>query len=127
MRVVLACDVGERRTGVALADVRDGTVVALDTLVAEGEEAMARGIGELVEKHGTDVVVFGLPLLPGGEEGAQAAYVRRVAGHLALAPERLVFLDERYTTDTSKLTNGDAKAACDLADVYLARRDLTKT
>lgn len=126
MGTVLACDLGSRRTGVALGDRRDGTVVALDTVVAASEDELVRALLDLVRAKRATTVLLGLPLLPGGDEGRQAGFVRRIGERLVSADVSVEFLDERYTTDSRETANGDAKAACTLLLTYLERRGLTK-
>lgn len=126
MSVVLACDLGSRRTGVALGDVRDGTVVALPTVESTSDTELTTTLQKLAAERHVDTVLLGLPLLPGGQEGSQAGYSRKIGNLLEKAGLAVEFLDERYTTDRAESTNGDTKAACQLLITFLERRDLTK-
>lgn len=127
MAILLAFDLGTRRTGVALGDDKDGTVVALTTLETKADEQLIDALSALIVKHHATTVVVGLPLLPGGQEGSQAAYCKHIASLLSSTGVTVEFLDERYTTDASKTADGDAKAACQLLITFLDRRHLTKS
>ena len=77
MTALLGIDLGERRIGVALADgagvgarplvtLRRGRTVAAD----------AAALRALIERHGVDELVVGLPLDAAGHEGPQAIVTR---------------------------------------------------
>lgn len=94
----LGLDIGSVRIGVALSDPLGHFAQGIALLKASGD-----WIGEtaaLIAKWGVSVVVVGLPLRTGGEEGPEALRVRRKMEALA---ERcpgleIVFYDERFTT-----------------------------
>jgi putative holliday junction resolvase len=120
--MLLALDIGRRRTGVAYADTAVGVPLALDTLVHASTEEWMMAIRSIVTEKKIDRIVVGLPLLPSGEEGEQAHFVREWAAVLAArtgAP--LSFLDERYTTPGSGDADGDAAAAVELMHMALQR------
>ena len=73
---LLGLDLGERRIGVALADVGSGTVRPLVTLGRRDDAGDADAVGRLVEEHGASELVVGLPLSLDGSEGPQAASTR---------------------------------------------------
>lgn len=127
MAILLACDLGTRRTGVALGDDKDGTVVALTTLQTTTDDELVSSLSALIAKHHATAVVIGLPLLPGGQEGSQVVYCKHIAQMLLSTGVTVEFLDERYTTDASQSSDGDAKAACQLLITFLDRRHLTKS
>ena len=95
----LALDVGDRRIGLAVGDDAFGITRALPTLRRsrrlstdiERIASIARG-----EEVGT--VVIGLPLALRGEEGPQAARVRRFASSLEPIGLPIELYDERNTT-----------------------------
>jgi putative Holliday junction resolvase len=107
---LLGVDLGERRTGLALADTRVGLVEPLRVIEVPGGRASGGGrsasgdrlveaLAEAVEEFGPDVVVFGLPVNMDGTEGAAARRVRGVAARLADRMEAAVaFHDERLTS-----------------------------
>ncbi len=87
------------------------------------EEQLLTEVGALCRDRSIDRIVVGLPLLPSGDEGEQAAYVRAVARGLSGLCSVIEFRDERYTTPAkrsgkhmvdSRLYDGDAAAACAL-------------
>jgi len=85
---------------------------------------------DLVEKHGVELVVVGLPLHLSGEEGSQAALARSFAKELeGMLSIPIETYDERLTTrmaETSKREGAsappDSLAAAHLLQAYLAGR-----
>lgn len=105
---ILALDVGDARTGVAVTDPSQ-TIVSPHKVVCESsrEKTLAVLVTE-IEALEAILVVAGLPLLENGDEGPQARKVRVFAGLLAARiGVPVVFEDERYST-------------CDADDVYRA-------
>lgn len=122
--LLLALDIGNRRTGVALADDTAGFVMALDTIHHKKEEELIDAIDVIVKKRQISELIVGLPRLPGGEEGSQAVHVRAVVEKLtAKIGIPVTLIDERFSTHAAK--NGsdpDAAAACSMLDVILSQR-----
>ena len=96
---VLALDFGSRRIGVAVSDPLGITAQQLSAIRREGDRKDIEAIAAIAGEYGVDTVVIGLPLLPAGTEGNQAAKVRqfaqKVRDRLALP---VVPWDERFTT-----------------------------
>lgn len=96
---LLALDYGSRRIGLAVSDPLGITAQPLPALGREGDRKDIEAIAAVVRDRGVSAVLIGLPLLPDGHEGTQAAKVRRFAGKLR---ERLGLpvetWDERMTT-----------------------------
>ena len=96
---VLALDYGSRRIGVAVSDPLGITAQQLSAIRREGDRKDIEAIAAVAGEYGVETVVVGLPLLPGGAEGTQAAKVRQFALKVR---ERLgmpvVPWDERFTT-----------------------------
>jgi putative Holliday junction resolvase len=118
---VLALDYGRARTGVAVSDPT-GTIARPLEVVAGAD--LAR-IVQLIEEHGVERVVVGLPLTLQGERGTQArateAFIQKL-GEATAVP--IVLFDERFTTDLAEQTSGgtadeDARAAAHLLSGYL--------
>lgn len=124
--VVLALDYGSARTGVAVSDPtrtlarpvgvieRAATASGLDRLVA------------LVEEHGPETIVVGLPLTLRGEHGAQAVETEAFAAALrARVSVPVELFDERFTTTLAQqvpsTTAEDALAAAHLLQSWLER------
>jgi len=96
---IMALDVGDARTGVAVTDPSQ-TIVTPHTVVREPsrEKALNALVAE-IEALAPVLIVTGLPLLENGDEGPQARKTRVFAGLLADRIEvPLVFEDERYST-----------------------------
>ena len=96
---VLGLDVGDRRIGVALSDALGLTAQRLTVLEREGTAKDAAAVCALVEQHGAEAVVVGLPLTLRGDEGPQAkkvlAFAQTLRRRLSV-PVQLI--DERMTT-----------------------------
>jgi len=96
---VLALDFGSRRIGVAVSDPLGITAQQLSAIRREGDRKDLEAIAVVAREYGVETVVIGLPLLPGGTEGTQAAKARAFA---LKVHERLglpvVPWDERFTT-----------------------------
>jgi putative Holliday junction resolvase len=123
---ILALDHGSARCGCALSDP-SGT---LATPVAAVERPDSRkglaAIARLVEQHGVERVVVGLPISLSGEQGEQAELARAFAQRLDRRVNVPVELhDERLTTRLAERTGGagdeDSRAAAFLLESYLAR------
>jgi putative holliday junction resolvase len=118
---VLALDYGRARTGVAVSDPT-GTIARPLEVVAGAD--LVR-IVQLIEEHGVERVVVGLPLTLQGERGTQAreteVFIQKL-GEATAVP--IVLFDERFTTDLAEQAGGatadeDARAAAHLLSGYL--------
>ena len=122
---ILALDHGSARCGCAISDP-SGTLATPLRAVARPDTR--KGLGELtrlVEEHGAERVVVGLPVTLRGEEGEQAAEARAFAQRLERRLDVPVELhDERLTTRLAERTGGsegaDSRAAAHLLESYLA-------
>ncbi len=121
----LALDVGIKRTGVAFLDDATSIPLPLDTFASASDEEFASQVMQIVTAREIDQVYVGLPRLPSGEEGAQAAFVRRRANLLVNHHIPVQFIDERYTTPRKartlkdrqipeRKTDSDSAAACEI-------------
>jgi len=95
---VLGLDVGDARIGLAVAETGRPFAFGRGWLVRHDDEQDLAAVLELARSEGAELAVVGLPLRTGGEEGAQAAKVRRFAAALEAAGLPVVFSDERFTT-----------------------------
>jgi putative Holliday junction resolvase len=110
---VLALDYGTARIGCAISDPPE-----------------PRSVTELVDEHGVERVVVGLPLHLSGEEGAQAELTRTFCAELeAMLDVPVETYDERLTTRMAEATRRegaiappDSIAAAHLLQAYLAGR-----
>jgi putative Holliday junction resolvase len=123
---VLALDHGTVRIGCALSDPSGTLATPLPVI----EPPEARSVAELVDEHGVEQVVVGLPIHLSGEEGSQAALARTFAGELeAMLTIPVETYDERLTSrmaDASRRGGAtaarDSLAAAHLLESYLESR-----
>jgi putative pre-16S rRNA nuclease len=123
---VLALDHGEARCGCAISDPSGTIATPLPAVERPDSRAGLRQIAELVEHHGVDRVLVGLPLTLAGEEGRQASRARLFAEALQRRVSAEVELhDERLTTRLAERSGGhsgaDSRAAAHLLESWLAR------
>lgn len=125
---LLALDYGARRCGVAVSDPSGTLARPLATIERVGSPAGLAALLELIEREAPERIVIGLPLTPGGAEGAQAASTRAFAGRLrGRCPIPIELVDERLTTSiartrgTTSTTPEDARAAAVLLEDVLHR------
>lgn len=122
---LLALDVGERRTGVALFDSAIDFVIPLDTIHHTNELELLDAADAVLQKRGVKHVVIGLPLLLSGVEGSQAKFARMIGAQLVARGIDVEYIDERFTTDRRTPSDGDAKAACIVLNTYMQQRRRT--
>jgi putative Holliday junction resolvase len=123
---VLALDHGEARCGCAISDPSGTIATPLPEVERPDSRAGLNRIAALVEEHGVERVVVGLPLTLAGERGEQASRVRVFAEALQRRVSVEVELhDERLTTRLAERTGGeagaDSRAAAHLLESWLAR------
>ena len=102
MSRVLGLDVGDKRIGVALSD--EGRLIAspLTVIQSVGWGPDSREILRLMEEHGAELIVCGLPRNMDGSIGFQAKKVLALAEQLELAGLHVIYQDERLTTVTAE-------------------------
>jgi len=132
---ILALDIGNKRTGVALSDETRLFASPLVTIHETQFKPWLKAINQLIEDHEVAEVVVGLPLDQFGEEGQDALSIRR---YITVLQEALkipvVEWDERFTTlqaerslleaDVSRKNRKkviDQVAACMILQSYLDR------
>lgn len=121
---VLALDHGTVRIGCAISDPSGTLATPLPVI----EPPEPRAVAELVDEHGVERVVVGLPLHLSGEEGSQAALARSFCTELeAMLKVPVETYDERLTTrmaDASRRAGAsasrDSLAAAHLLEAFLA-------
>lgn len=124
---MLALDHGTVRIGCALSDPSGTLATPLPVI----EPPEARAVSQLVEEHGVEKVVVGLPLHLSGEEGSQAGLARSFCRELeAILAVPVETYDERLTSrmaDASRRGGAtgarDSIAAAHLLESYLASVD----
>ncbi len=102
-RRILALDYGTKRIGVALSDEMGWTAQPLETYERRTLGQDIAHIQNLVRTHDVGLVVLGLPLRLGGEEGPAVQAVHQFLEPLAEAlPVPVVTWDERLTTSEAE-------------------------
>ena len=98
MSRVLGLDVGDKRIGVALSD--EGRLIAspLTVIQSVGWGPDSREILRLMEEHGAELIVCGLPRNMDGSVGFQAEKVQRFMQVLIDQGVPVAWMDERLTT-----------------------------
>ncbi len=121
--MLLALDIGTKRTGVACADRQTGIVFALDTIHHTSTDDLIEQVRTIIQQKKIDEIVVGDPLLLSGDIGTQSSYVSDVAKKLQEAVLINVhFIDERYTSYShTPCKDSDAMSACTIADIALSR------
>ena len=96
---VLALDVGDRRTGIALSDAMGMIAIPLTTIQAGDEDELATVVMALIEEHGAGEVVVGMPLTLAGEMGSQAKRTGHFVRYLRSQTDvPIKTVDERLST-----------------------------
>ncbi len=95
----MALDLGEKRIGVALSDPTRTIASPHSVIHRKSRAEDAARYAQIIAERGITLLVIGLPITLGGEEGQRAAWVRDYAATLA---EQLSvpidFWDESLTT-----------------------------
>jgi putative Holliday junction resolvase len=107
---ILGIDLGERRIGIAIADAPGAGARPLVTLIRGRDVAKdAAAIRALIEQHGVDELVVGLPIDAAGHEGDQATATRdwvaalsAVLGSSRRHVPRITLQDERLTSHVAE-------------------------
>lgn len=118
---LLSLDIGKRHTGVAFADDSICIPLAVDTIESTDEADLLAQILQICDERDIDLIILGLPLLPSGKEGSQTSFVRLIGNRLEAATMPIEYLDERYTTTVTKESDGDAKAALQILQMFMER------
>jgi len=95
-RTIICLDVGEKRIGVAVADLSVRIAVPFTTIEVDGSEI--KDIAELVIKEQADTLVLGYPRNQQGEATTQTEYVENFAELLKDIDAKVVFQDESLTS-----------------------------
>src|SRR5271154_338093 len=105
---VLALDHGTVRIGCALSDPSGTLATPLPVI----EPPEPRAVSELVDEHGVERVVVGLPVHLNGEEGSQAALARSFCAELEVILSIPVHTyDERLTTRMADASRREGASA----------------
>jgi putative Holliday junction resolvase len=101
---ILALDLGEVRTGVAVSDPFGWTAQPVEVVQTRSTDHLIRRISELVREYEVETLLVGMPLNMDGTEGAQARWVRQFGARLSreIPGPEIVYWDERLTTFESE-------------------------
>ncbi|RLC37684.1 Holliday junction resolvase RuvX [candidate division Kazan bacterium] len=129
MTSILGIDPGEKRVGVAVADLDTRIITPL--VVLKNNRTFISELKKLYDEYNFNTVVVGIPLTSSGLEGKQAQKALALAKKIKLQlPVAIKFQDERHTSrlaltklqitghDKSKV---DALAAVLILESWLAR------
>lgn len=133
---IMALDVGDVRTGIALCDVMQTLATPHSVVQQPSREKALAAIARVVTETQPVLIVVGLPVEEDGAEGRQAARVRTFTELLAARVDiPVVFEDERYSSVTAHERMAEAGvrvkdrkgkvdmfAAADILQSYLKRR-----
>ena len=100
---ILALDIGQTRIGVAISDPRERVASPVCVLPANEVLSNAKSWKRVLEDWEPELFVCGLPRTLAGEEGPQAARIRKEAARISDAcgiPH--VFADERLSSAEAK-------------------------
>jgi len=100
---MMGLDVGDRRIGVALCDPLQIVSRALTTIKRDKEQTEFTQIVSLVNLHGVERIIVGLPRLWDGGIGTQAEKTTEFADQLAsMTRIPIEMFDERLSTDLAE-------------------------
>jgi putative Holliday junction resolvase len=119
MTRLLALDIGERRTGIAISDELGLTARALETVETS---ALADSLKKLQAEQGVGTIIVGRPRSLDGSLGQQAEQVDATVEQLKLSvPAEYVYEDETGTTAAAEAQadGSDAEAARVILQGYL--------
>ncbi|MGB0920889.1 MAG: Holliday junction resolvase RuvX [Alphaproteobacteria bacterium] len=98
-RRIMGLDMGSKRIGVALSDLALSIASPLEVVKRGKFMPTAETLFNLMDKHGADGFVIGLPLEMTGKEGPAAQSAREFGRNLLkLRDVPLLYVDERLTT-----------------------------
>jgi putative Holliday junction resolvase len=130
--VLLGIDLGERRIGLALGESESSRARPLATIRRGRTTAQdVTALKALIDQHGVDELVVGLPLEASGVEGAQARLTRAWADDVGTTLGRpMSYRDERLTSHLAEQRLGPmprgrsgGPPTAHQRDVYRARVD----
>ncbi len=96
---LLALDLGEKQTGVAISDELHMAVRAIQSLKSSNWKKLLSSVQELISEFDAKALVIGLPLSLDGQERSAAIKAREVARKFSLSLDVPVYMqDERLTS-----------------------------
>lgn len=100
---ILALDLGEKRTGIAVSDSSNKIALPLTIIATPDVLNNAPVFKRLFEDYEIELILIGLPLSLDGNENAQARRIRAAAEQLkAHYDQPFEFVDERLSSTEAK-------------------------
>jgi len=120
MSKILGIDYGQRKVGLALADLETKTAVPLEVVRADG---LGLRLKALIVLEEINIIVVGLPIGMDGQETEQTREVRKFIENLKSNIDvEVVAEDERLTSvQAGKVGKDDAVAAMYILQSYIDR------
>lgn len=102
---VMALDIGDVRTGIAISDPALSVATPLTVLPTPEVLQCAKSFARLIEDWEPSVLLCGLPLSLDGEEGQQAQHIRQMSDTITESCGiKHIFCDERMSSLQAKRT-----------------------
>jgi len=116
---ILGLDIGERKTGYAIADSDVPIATPRGVIDEHSRDKLIFRISEIITKEGIEKIIIGLPLNLKGEIAHQAEKVLTFIKHLKKAVDiPIETVDERFTSKTG-CTDDDSHAAAEILQTWL--------
>ncbi|MCU0667015.1 MAG: Holliday junction resolvase RuvX [Patescibacteria group bacterium] len=119
---ILALDIGEKRIGVARANMVAKLPEALPYI--DNDSKVADSIKNLIDRYGVSRMVIGLPRNLNGQETKQSEYTKQFVDKAIPKGIQVIWQDEtlssyRAKVITGKTKNVDSEAACVILNDFL--------
>ena len=114
-KALVGLDVGEKRIGVAVADLSVRIAVPYETILVDGTEI--EKLEALVSSQGANILVLGYPRNQAGEVTSQTQCVEDFASKLEYLGVKIVFQDESLTSVMAEQRLKDQGVAYEKADI----------
>ncbi|MCL2807283.1 MAG: Holliday junction resolvase RuvX [Coriobacteriia bacterium] len=100
---IMALDLGEKRTGIAISDASGLLAHPLEVIPTHEVIGNAPSFKRLLDNYDVELLVVGLPVSLDGREHSQAARIRNMATQLeTLYALPIVYADERLSSKEAK-------------------------
>tara|TARA_B110000438_G_scaffold59359_1_gene59512 strand:- start:9767 stop:10186 length:420 start_codon:yes stop_codon:yes gene_type:complete len=97
---IIALDIGEKRTGVAISNNISTMCTPLDYIKSEDLEFFINELSIIIENKDVNKIIIGLPKLLSGKEGSRAKFSRYISKKIKqkIINIEIILWDERLTT-----------------------------
>tara|TARA_B110000263_G_scaffold203556_1_gene183570 strand:+ start:495 stop:914 length:420 start_codon:yes stop_codon:yes gene_type:complete len=101
---IIALDIGEKRTGVAISNNISTMCTPLKYIKSENLEFFISELSVVIEKNEVNKIIIGLPKLLSGKEGLRAKFSRYISKKVKqrFVNLEIILWDERLTTKEAK-------------------------